>query len=53
MLRRLTTLIYDKLVVAPARRRFLKAVKAANEGKIDKNAPIPGHTGEVRGQSRQ
>ena len=38
--------------VSKARKEFLKAVKAVNEGKADKNTPIPGQTGEVHGQSR-
>lgn len=38
--------------LAKARQNFLNAVKAVNEGKIDKNAPIPGHVGELRGQSK-
>jgi len=36
-----------------ARRKFLKMVKAVNEGKIDyKNLPRCGHIGEERGSSR-
>lgn len=37
--------------MAMARQQFLEAVKAVNEGKVDKNAPIPGRTGEIHGQS--
>lgn len=40
------------LMIARARRRLIKLVRAANEGKIDKNLPHCGHTGEVRGSSK-
>lgn len=41
-----------KLMVALARRKFLKAVKNVNEGKIPKNIAIPGRTGAIKGSSR-
>ncbi len=44
--------MWHKLKVARARRKFLKAVRDVNEGKIPQDLPLPGRTGEVRGQSR-
>lgn len=42
-----------KLRVARARRRFIKMVKAVNEGKVDKNLLQPGCTGEMYGSSKK
>ena len=39
--------ILRSIRVAMARRRFLRAVKKANDGKYDKGAPVCGICGEI------